>query len=173
MTDSSSSLIDDTSQVEQRLHAAGLQLPVVRAQGEYAVAVVRGGTVWTAGQLSRTDTGLISGIAHGADDLPQVRYACQVAVLRAIAAVRSVVHLNTVDQVVFLGGFIAASPEFKLHSQALDAASDILQLAFGPHMQRHARSALGVSSLPSGGLVELELIVGIGSQAARSDAKTV
>ena len=149
------------ARVEQRLAAVGWQLPGVKAQGSYAVAIARDGVVWTAGQLSRGDDGVLTGCAQSEADLSAVRRACQVAVLRAIAAVRTVADLDAVDQILCLRGFVVASPAFQHHSQALDAASDILLQAFGPKVGVHARSALGVSSLPSGGFVELELTVGI------------
>lgn len=164
MTQDTLHAMSGQAQVEQRLAAAGWHLPEVKAQGAYAVAVVRDGVVWTAGQLSRTDDGILTGCAHGEADLPAVRKACEVAVLRAIAAVRTVAHLDEVDQILCLRGFVVATPAFQRHSQALDAASDILLQAFGPKVGVHARSALGVSSLPSGGFVEVELMVGISNQ---------
>lgn len=165
MTQDALRAVGGHAQVEQRLAAAGWHLPQVKAQGAYAVAVARHGVVWTAGQLSRTEDGVLTGCAHGEADVPAVRRACEIAVLRAIAAVRTVVDLDAVDQVLCLRGFVVATPAFQCHSQALDAASDILLHAFGPRAGVHARSALGVSSLPSGGLVELELTMGISTSA--------
>jgi hypothetical protein len=71
------------------------------------------------------------------------------------------VHLDRVKQVVHLRGYIAAAPQFERHTQALDAASALIHLAFGEVGGAHARPALGVSSLPSGGLAEVELVVAI------------
>jgi len=85
----------------------------------------------------------------------------KVAVLRAIAAVRSVVPLINIGQVLTLRGFIASTATFVLHSQALDSASELLVEAFGSETGRHARSAIGVSALPSGGLAEVELVVAV------------
>jgi enamine deaminase RidA (YjgF/YER057c/UK114 family) len=65
-----------------------------------------------------------------------------------------------VEQLLFLRGFIA-SPTFSQHTMAMDAASDILELAFGKDMARPARSSIGASSLPSGGLSEIELTVAV------------
>ena len=148
------------SQVERRLAAAGRRLPEAYPKGAYAVAVRRGDIIWTAGQLSRTDDGLVLGLSS-ADDVDEMRRACEVATLRAVAAVRSIADLDTVEQLLFLRGFIASSPSFSQHTIALDAASSILSLAFGTDMARPARSAIGASSLPSGGLVEIELTVAV------------
>jgi enamine deaminase RidA (YjgF/YER057c/UK114 family) len=149
-----------TSSVEQRLNAAGFKLPTVNAQGEYAIAVKYDGKVWSAGKLSRYDHGVVTGQASGPEHLIETRHACRLAVLRTIAAVKTAIALDDVTQIIFLRGFIASTSTFVLHTQALDAASAILLLAFGPDVSRHARSAVGVSALPLGGLAELELVVG-------------
>ncbi len=148
-------------EVERRLLERGFALPTVVAQGNYAVALRHGDVVYTAGQLSRLDTGILSGVATGAQDLAKAQEACRVAVLRAIAAVRSVVPLINIGQVLTLRGFIASTATFVLHSQALDSASELLVEAFGSETGRHARSAIGVSALPSGGLAEVELVVAV------------
>ena len=149
------------SLVEQRLAAAGYHLTEVQAQGAYAVAVLHNGTIWTAGQLSRTNEGVTTGIARGPDDLAAARHACEIAVLRAISAIRNLMDLDRVVQVIHLRGFISAAPTFEQHTQALDAASAIIHLGFGERVGVHARSALGASSLPASGLAEVELLVAI------------
>lgn len=150
-----------SSKVEQRLLARGFILPTVTAQGSYAVAIRHGDVVHTAGQLSRLPDGLLSGIAAGEQDLAKAKEACKAAVLRAIAAVRSVAPLDSVSQVLTLRGFIASDASFVSHTQALDAASEVLLSAFGQDIGRHARSAIGVSALPSGGFAEVELVVAV------------
>lgn len=149
------------SSVEQRLANAGFALPTIQANGSYVVARKHKDMVWTAGQLSRTDQGVVTGRACDIDDLPAAKKACEVAVLRAIAAVATVASLDSVSQVLILRGFIAADQRFEQHSQALDAASEILKLAFGADRASCVRSAIGAASLPSGGLAELELTVAL------------
>lgn len=60
--------------------------------------------------------------------------------------------------VVSLRGFIACAEGFGEQPKILDAASDILVEVFGER-GAHVRSAIGVSSIPSNGLIELELMV--------------
>lgn len=154
-------LLSATSKVEERLTGGGFKLPTVSAQGNYAVAVRHSDLVFTAGQLSRLPDSIISGVAAGPEDLIKAQEACRVAVLRAIAAVRSVAPLDSVSQVLTLRGFIASTKKFTLHTEALDAASAVLIEAFGLQIGRHARSAIGVSTLPAGGLAELDLVVAV------------
>lgn len=151
--------------VEGRLRTAGLELPDVSPQGAYVPAVRHVDTVWTSGQLSRTASGVVTGVARTAADLDAARHACRVAVLRAIAAIATVAELDRVEQVLFMRGYIAAEGTFPWHTQALDAASEVLHVAFDAETAQHARAAIGVASLPSNGLAEIELLVALSPRA--------
>jgi enamine deaminase RidA (YjgF/YER057c/UK114 family) len=59
-------------------------------------------------------------------------------------------------------------PEFADHPKVINGCSDLLVEVFGER-GRHARSAVGMGSLPSGIPVEIELIVEV--SAARRAAK--
>ena len=63
--------------------------------------------------------------------------------------------LDRVTQVLRLGGFIAAGPEFTAHPQVMNGASDLAVQVFGDR-GRHARSTVGVPSLPADAAVEVE-----------------
>jgi enamine deaminase RidA (YjgF/YER057c/UK114 family) len=66
--------------------------------------------------------------------------------------------LGRVAKIVKMAGFINADPEFTALPDVLNGASDVLVELFG-EQGMHARSAIGVSTLPSGAAVEIELIV--------------
>lgn len=68
--------------------------------------------------------------------------------------------LNKVKKIALLRGFIASGAEFKDQHKVLDGASKLLNDIFG-NAGKHARSAIGVNTLPFGAAVELELIVEI------------
>jgi enamine deaminase RidA (YjgF/YER057c/UK114 family) len=63
--------------------------------------------------------------------------------------------LDRVKQVVRLGGFIAAGPAFTQHAQVMNGASDLAVEIFGA-AGRHARTTIGVPSLPGDAAVEVE-----------------
>ena len=63
--------------------------------------------------------------------------------------------LDRVKRVVRLGGFIAAPSEFNQHAQVMNGASDLAVAIFG-EAGRHARSTIGVPSLPADAAVEVE-----------------
>ncbi len=64
--------------------------------------------------------------------------------------------LDRVKRVVKLLGMVNAVPDFREQSKVINGCSDLLVEVFG---ERHARSAIGVGSLPFGITVEIEAIV--------------
>jgi hypothetical protein len=61
--------------------------------------------------------------------------------------------LDAVERILFLRGYIHAPPEFQDHSRIRDPASRLLHEIFGEG-GHHARSAVGVASLPYCGSVK-------------------
>jgi enamine deaminase RidA (YjgF/YER057c/UK114 family) len=79
-------------------------------------------------------------------------------VLRALSALEQERGgLDAVERILFLRGYVYARPEFQDHSRILDPASRLLHEIFGER-GHHARSAVGVASLPDGGPLEIELM---------------
>ena len=66
--------------------------------------------------------------------------------------------LNHVSQVVRLGVYVAATPEFTEHPKVADAASELLRDVLGGETIS-SRLVFGVASLPLGSPVELEVIL--------------
>jgi enamine deaminase RidA (YjgF/YER057c/UK114 family) len=64
--------------------------------------------------------------------------------------------LDRARRVVKLLGMVNAAPDFTEHSRVINGCSDLLVEVFG---SGHARSAVGVGSLPFGMTVEIEAIV--------------
>ena len=71
---------------------------------------------------------------------------------------RELGSLNRVARIVKVFGMVNAAPEFEAHAQVIDGCSQLLVDVFGDR-GRHARSAIGVSSLPGNMTVEIEMIV--------------
>ena len=63
--------------------------------------------------------------------------------------------LDKVVRVVRLGGFVNSAPDFLDGPKVLNGASDLMVLAFGDK-GRHARTTVGVASLPADAAVEVE-----------------
>ena len=90
-------------------------------------------------------------------DVEQGREAARLAAVHALCSIRDALgSLGAVERVVSLRGVVNATAAFVEHTQVVDAASDLLVEVFGDR-GRHARLAVGVSSLPASLALELEL----------------
>jgi enamine deaminase RidA (YjgF/YER057c/UK114 family) len=87
--------------------------------------------------------------------------AARTACLSGLAAARA--HLGSLDRirtVAKLGVYIAAPDDFREHPKVADGASELLLSVFG-HMRLPPRIVLGVSSIPLGMPLEVELVLDI------------
>lgn len=75
----------------------------------------------------------------------------------AKGALADVGGLEAIEQVVRVGCFVAAASDFSDHPKVANAASELLIEVFGER-GRHARAAVGSSSLPLGVPVEIEFL---------------
>ena len=69
--------------------------------------------------------------------------------------------LDKVSNFVKVLGMVNAAPDFTKHPVVMNGVSDLLIEAFGREIGSHARSAVGMSSLPGGIAAEVEMIVEI------------
>jgi len=82
----------------------------------------------------------------------------RLAGLQTLAAAHAALgNLDRVTQVVKVLGFVNAIADFKEHSRVINGCSDLFVEIFAER-GRHARSAIGVGSLPRGMTVEVEVI---------------
>jgi enamine deaminase RidA (YjgF/YER057c/UK114 family) len=146
-----------------RLQEQGIELPqVVAPLAAYVPAVRTGNLVYTAGQLPFVDGKLTTTGKVGTEVTPEVGKAlARVCALNALAAVDSLVGLDSVTQVVKVVGFVASAAGFNGQPGVINGASDLFAEVFGDN-GAHARSAVGVSELPLDAPVEVELIVEVG-----------
>jgi enamine deaminase RidA (YjgF/YER057c/UK114 family) len=72
-----------------------------------------------------------------------------------------VCDLDEVVSVAKLTGFVASTPGFSAQPAVVDGASAVMLAAFG-EAGRHARAAVGVSSLPRDATVEVEIVLHLG-----------
>ncbi len=146
---------------EERLAELGLALPeVVPPLAAYQPAARAGSLVFTAGQLPARDGEMLATGKLGAGVSEEQGYACaRQCALNALAAVAAEVGgLSAVKRVVKAVVFVASTPDFTAQPQVANGASELLGEVFGD-AGRHARSAVGVASLPLDVPVEVELVV--------------
>ncbi|MEM7046626.1 MAG: RidA family protein [Pseudomonadota bacterium] len=115
-----------------------------------------GDLVFVSGQLPIKDGALLTGVlGTGVITTEQAKEGARLCGLSALAHLRNhLASLNRVRAVVFVGGMVAASPDFTEHPQIINGFSDLMVQVFGETGQ-HARAAYGVASLPLGASVEV------------------
>lgn len=151
--------------VADRLAALGLTIPApVTPAAAYVPAVRTGNLVFTAGQLPFVDGVLPLTGKVGADVTPeQGAELAQQCALNALAAVSTVVDVESIVRVVKVVGFVASDPSFTQQPVVVNGASNLLKAAFGD-AGSHARSAIGMAVLPFDAPVEVELIVEVSDE---------
>ena len=147
--------------IEDRLVELGFPLPeVVPPVAAYVPAVVTGNLVYTAGQLPMVQ-GKLAEIGKVPTHVSpeRAKELAQIAALNALAAVKYAIgDLDRVTRVVKVTGFIASTADFTGLPVINNGASEFLGLVFGD-AGVHARTTVGVASLPLDAPVEVELIV--------------
>jgi len=147
--------------VEDRIRALGHSLPQpAPAVGTYVGAVSVGTLVFVSGHGPVRDNQFVYRGKLGQDvDLPTARQAAELVILNALASLKAEIgSLDRVKRIVKLLGMVNCTPEFADQPRVIDGASDLLLAIFG-EAGRHARSAVGMASLPFGIPVEIEMIV--------------
>jgi enamine deaminase RidA (YjgF/YER057c/UK114 family) len=127
--------------------------------------VLDGDRVWTSGQLPFVDGKLLAtgkvGQGAGLVTPEQAAQLARVCALNALAAVRSVIgDLDRVARIVKLVGFVSSDPAFTGQPGVVNGASQLLAEVLGD-AGVHARSAVGVASLPLDAPVEIELVAAL------------
>ncbi len=148
-----------TGRIEARLAELGIVLPRPMAPvANYVPTVASGRLVTVSGQLPMQDGALAAaGRLGDGVDVEAGQAAARLCLVNVLAQLRAACggDLDRVVRVVRLGGFIAAAAEFTQHAQVMNGASDLAVAVFGD-AGRHARSTVGVASLPLGAAVEVE-----------------
>jgi len=145
--------------VSDKLAELGIELPdVVPPLAAYVPAARTGNLVYTAGQLPMQAGSLVQSGKVGATVTPEDGKAlARVCALNALAAVHSLVGIDSVTRVVKVVGFVASAPGFNGQPGVINGASQLFGEVFGD-AGAHARSAVGVSELPLDAPVEVEVI---------------
>ncbi len=154
---------------EQRLAELGIMLadPFPPA-GSYVNAVRTGDLLVLGGHIPWDPPDrVVLGKLGDALDVGAGRAAARLAAISALSTLRHELgSLDAVRQIVSLRGVVNATPDFVAHTQVIDGASDVLIDVFGG-AGRHARLAVGVSSLPVDLALEIELLVEVEVHARR------
>ncbi len=152
--------------IEATLKELGITLPAPAAPVANYIAfnIVGGNLLVVSGQIPFVDGKIaVTGKVGGGVSVEQGQEAARICFINLVAQVKAACggDLDRVKRVVRLGGFIAAGPDFTQHAVVMNGASDLAVAVFG-EKGRHARTTIGVPSLPGDAAVEVEGMFEIG-----------
>ena len=148
--------------IDARLAELGITLPQAAAPvAAYVPVVEAGGLAYVSGQVSFVDGTLLKGRLGEDVSLEQGIEAAQGCGLMILAQLKAALgSLDRVERVVKLGAFINSTADFTDQPKVANGASELMVAVFG-EAGKHARSAVGVPSLPLGVAVEVDAIVAV------------
>jgi enamine deaminase RidA (YjgF/YER057c/UK114 family) len=150
-----------TDTIDSRLKNLGISIPKAAAPAANYVPFAQSGSLLlTSGQLpleggKLVHTGRIGDeltVAHG----QAAARACAVNILAQAKAALG--DLGRIKRIVKITAFVASTPDFVEQHLVANGASDLLVAVLGD-AGKHARSAVGVASLPLNAPVEIEAII--------------
>lgn len=146
---------------EQRVAAQGLTLPTAPTPvANYVPFRWAGNLLFLSGQGPRKPDGSFEVGRLGKDATVEDGYrAARLTGLQLLGAAKSAIgELSRIEAVVKVFGMVNAEPDFADHPKVINGCSDLLVQTLG-EAGRHARSAVGMGSLPNGIMVEIEAIL--------------
>lgn len=144
--------------VEDRLKELNITLPPTPAPaGNYVPAVRTGNLLYLSGKGPGNSSGKVGGDVTAEQAYQDAR---EVGLVLIAVLKEELGTLDRVAQVVKVLGMVNATPEFEAHPSVINGCSDLFVEVFGDK-GKHARSAVGMGSLPNQITVEIEVIVEI------------
>jgi enamine deaminase RidA (YjgF/YER057c/UK114 family) len=149
---------------EDRMRELGIELPRIPTPIANFVPFRRDGNlIFLAGQICEWNGAVKYRGKMGIDhDLSDGREAARICALNLLAALRQACEgsLDQVKACLRVGGFVNCAPDYDRVPHVIDGASNLLYSVFG-EQGRHARTAVGVASLPQQATVEVDAVFSI------------
>lgn len=148
---------------EQKIIDKGIQLTIPSKPVANYVNVVRvGNLLYLSGKgPNRMDGSQVIGKVGKNLSLEEGYEAARLTAINHLSVLKAELgSLNKVKRIVKVLGMVNCTDEFIDHPKVINGYSDLMVAIFG-EKGKHARSAVGMSSLPSGIAVEVEVIVEI------------
>lgn len=149
--------------VEARLKQLGLVLPDVPSPvANYVPFRLAGNLLFLSGQGPRDEKGsMLTGKVGAEVTVDEAYRRARLIGLQLLSATQKALgSLDRVAAVLKVLGMVNAVPEFKDHPKVINGCSDLFVEVLGD-AGRHARSAVGMGSLPNQISVEIEAILAV------------
>lgn len=142
---------------EKKLQSLGIELQVLPPCDHPIERSKRSGNLlFVSGHGSKKTLGKVGDTLTVEEGYEAAREAC----IHCLESIRMACgDLDNVANFVKVLGMVNAAPDFTKHPAVINGVSDLLIEVFGQEIGSHARSAVGMSSLPGNIAVEVEMIV--------------
>ena len=152
-----------TGRIEARMAALGIELPPAVAPKVAKILAAKRSGEWlfVSGAVPRIGEEIHYVGKLGRDlVLEEGQAAARLSVLNVLAAARRALggDLDRIAEIIKIKGYINVDPDFTLIAETLNGASELLIDIFG-EPGRHARTAIGVASMPFGVAIEVEALI--------------
>jgi len=146
---------------EQKLEKLGLVLPKpITPVANYVPFRFAGNLLYLSGQGPKQADGSYSVGRLGLNaDIAKGYADARTTGLQLLSTAKLALgELSRIEAVIKLLGMVNAEPDFADHPKVINGCSDLLVEVLGEEVGRHARSAVGMGSLPNRMTVEIEAI---------------
>jgi enamine deaminase RidA (YjgF/YER057c/UK114 family) len=146
---------------EEKIKELGLEIPLPPTPvASYVPGVLSDGNIYTSGQLPVVNGELKYKGQVGLNISEEEAYkAAEICALNCLGVIKSIVgSLDKVEKIIKISGFVNCVSNYTQQPKIINGASDLVCKIFG-EAGKHARCAVGVSGLPLGAPVEVEMIV--------------
>lgn len=150
-------------QIDERLKDLQIELPPCpKPVAAYVPAVIASDFVFASGQTPIEGNELVYKGKVGSDLSVREGYeAAKICAVRCLSELKATVgDLDRIEQIVKVNGYVNSTGDFAEQPRVINGASELLEQVFG-EKGKHARAAIGVSTLPGNAAVEVELIAKI------------
>lgn len=148
--------------VNERINELGIELKELKNPNtnNYVHSVLTNSLLFLSGKVSQKNDGrLITGKVGKELTTQQGYEAARLSAINQLSALKTALgDLNKVEKIVKVFGMVNAVPNYTEHALVINGFSDLIVEVFGER-GRHARTGIGVSSLPVGVACEVEMIV--------------
>jgi enamine deaminase RidA (YjgF/YER057c/UK114 family) len=149
--------------IENKIKELGLNLPVQPSPvANYLTARASGNLLYLSGTTCYTDEGLMFTGKLGQElTVGQGYLAARQTALNLLSVAKGFLgDLDKVTKIIKLNGYVNCIDSFTEQPRVINGASDLLVAVFG-EQGKHARTSIGVNTLPGNIPVEIELILEI------------
>ncbi|WP_455482352.1 RidA family protein [Bartonella sp. B35(2025)] len=152
-----------TDSIENHLKKLGITIPeAVQPIANYVTTSQSGNQLFISGQLPLSNGKPVAiGKVGATVSIEQAKKSAEVCAINILAQIKAILgDLNKIKQIVKITVFVATDPNFTNIPLVANGASDLLIKILG-ESGKHARSAIGVATLPMDVPVEIEAIIEI------------